>query len=77
MVVSSRSSCSLRRCARSWSVTSSVTTEVVARPPASAPGSTRVSSQRCAQLGVAHGVTHFGAFALAQRALQAFVFGQR
>ena len=51
MVVISRSNCALRRCASSCSVMSSVTTEVVVRPAASTPGSTRVSSQRTPSAG--------------------------
>jgi hypothetical protein len=51
MVPSSASSCSLRERESSWSVTSSVTTEVVRLPEASCPGSTRVSSQRAPSSG--------------------------
>jgi len=46
IVLSSRSSWSLRCCASCCSVMSSVTTEVVRRPEARVAGSTRVSSQR-------------------------------
>ena len=77
MVPSSRSNCSLCERACSWSVTSSVTTDVVRLPEASWPGSTRVQQPAQSELGMANGVARLCALTAPHRLLDPFVSRQR
>ena len=77
MVVSSRSSCSLRRCARSCSVTSSVTTEVRGAATGQLARLDAREQPAPAEFGMVHRVAHLGAFAARSARCSAFEFGQR